>query len=196
MVALLLLLRCQCPRRAISILTSHYVKSVKRDLEAGVNALGGLFPFLRSLMNYLISYSKCVNALGGLFPFLQKYYELEAPENEEVSMPSAGYFHSYVYPYLLNCSVLGVNALGGLFPFLLPIRRKCVMREKIGCQCPRRAISILTPTQIDNPELNERCVNALGGLFPFLLKGFMEFVRAIGCVNALGGLFPFLQYQY
>ena len=158
---------CQRPKRALSISTVLLQKSCQWKMKC-VNALNGLFPFLREWIVELNISKNCVNALNGLFPFLR--------------------WKDVWVLILFIC----VNALNGLFPFLRFWRNySCIVPGM--CQRPKRALSIST-RGVETIENNEFCVNALNGLFPFLrsiLDKSSVFQYQI-CVNALNGLFPFL----
>ncbi len=99
----------------------------------------------------------CVNALGGLFPFLHIRNPVIIAMIGCVSMPSAGYFHSYTPSRL---QLLGYY---------------------IMCQCPRRAISILTVPSgnphkywLSNPIFACICLNILKTcVFPLFLGLFI-----------------------
>ncbi len=111
----------------------------------GVNALNGLFPFLRTpIKNIKTHRKKGVNALNGLFPFLHPM------KKTNWTMTAAG-----------------VNALNGLFPFL-PTRTYLRDRYSDMCQRPKRALSISTLYRKMDRGCDIQCVNALNGLFPFL----------------------------
>ena len=114
-----------------------------------VNALGGLFSFLRGLNCQFSKELTGVNALGGLFSFLRTIWNYKIDSRLMVSMPSAGYSHFYRYDIEEpKIPKKGVNALGGLFSFLQPSLNIYWMTEGTVCQCPRRAILISTDYQM------------------------------------------------
>ena len=111
----------------VSMPSAGYFHSYSQDrymfglcLKIGVNALGGLFPFLRRKNMSKVRAVNVCQCPRRAISILTKRLDPKKSYWWVVSMPSAGYFHSYK-----------------MSEVLFGIRRNV-------CQCPRRAISILT----------------------------------------------------
>ena len=159
---------CQCPRRAI-LISTPLLSPNSRVWTFGVNALGGLFSFLRKKRAvFSRSFGVVSMPSAGYSHFYVRKKNSSFNRPDYVSMPSAGYSHFYdeIYEEYIN-NQKGVNALGGLFSFLQKRKKHHRLRLQIvsmpsagyshfylesvddiddvwKCQCPRRAILIST----------------------------------------------------
>ena len=87
-------------------------------------------------------YYKGVNALNGLFPFL-RYNGNLFDMNVRCQRPKRALSISTVDKLIKYNCVVCVNALNGLFPFL-HLKTECYEGTPFVCQRPKRALSIST----------------------------------------------------
>ena len=118
LTTLTLVVVCQCPRRAL-LISTVLVSGGSVSSDGCVNALGGLFSFLRYKGKY---YSMFRNMVSMPSAGSSHFYDSSGScivGTRTVSMPSAGSSHFYKdildWVYDKMCCV---NALGGLFSFL------------------------------------------------------------------------------
>ena len=136
----------------------------------------------------------CVNALGGLFSFLRQSISRCSPTGRRCQCPRRALLISTKW-IMRNFALTDgcVNALGGLFSFLHSTFSPCAQKE--GCVNALGGLfSFLRRICFFGWIPIRRGVNALGGLFSFLQTGGERRPYAQeNCVNALGGLFSFLR---
>ena len=108
------------PSAGSSHFYSEIYKRYERIQDGCVNALGGLFSFLRMSRVGVAASQFCVNALGGLFSFLHSHWTPEEIEAKPCVNALGGLFSFLPMQDETTESLepVGVNALGGLFSFL------------------------------------------------------------------------------